>query len=105
MNALTRLNMGTAGRLGYLTGGYFLFTTLMAVVEGIAIVEIVRPGRFAQHQGPGLAPSSCPVLSLSHTPSTFPALQLVLESTPVDTILDLFRYGQCSSWQIAISSR
>ena len=59
LNSLTRRNAQTAGRLGYLTLAYFAATTFVAVVEGIVLAELIRPGAYSESSG-GQAPASCP---------------------------------------------
>jgi Na+/H+-dicarboxylate symporter len=73
INALSDLNPKTAGRLGGVTVAFFAGTTLLAVIEGVALVLIIKPGHYAEDAEPKDEwTNDC-------------------AATAVDTILDLLR--------------
>lgn len=75
ISSLAQLNTQTAGRLGAFTMIYYTATTILAVIEGIILVQIIRPGRWSEGYQPADLEKEPPCLS-----------------TAADTILDLIRY-------------
>lgn len=75
ISSLAQVNTQTAGRLGAFTMAYYTATTVLAVVEGIILVQIINPGRWSEGWKPTDIEQEPPCLS-----------------TAVDTILDLIRY-------------
>uniref|UniRef100_A0A915IJG5 Amino acid transporter n=1 Tax=Romanomermis culicivorax TaxID=13658 RepID=A0A915IJG5_ROMCU len=75
VSSLAQMNMTTAGRLGLFTMAYYFATTAIAVVEGIILVNVIKPGRWSEGYKPkDLEQDSTPCMS-----------------TAMDTILDLIR--------------
>uniref|UniRef100_A0A8C9E6P7 Amino acid transporter n=1 Tax=Phocoena sinus TaxID=42100 RepID=A0A8C9E6P7_PHOSS len=69
MSGLASLDAKTSSRLGVLTVAYYLWTTFMAVIVGIAMVSIIHPGSAAQketteHSGKPMMSSADPLLDL-----------------------------------------
>lgn len=76
MGGLGALDMKTAGRFGWMTMIYYMATTALAVVEGLALVYAIRPGRDP------IVETDCTNASVQYSPSNL---------TTLDALLDLVR--------------
>uniref|UniRef100_A0A914WP40 Amino acid transporter n=1 Tax=Plectus sambesii TaxID=2011161 RepID=A0A914WP40_9BILA len=75
INSLASLDSETAGRMGLVATIYYMSTTLIAVITGIVLVVIIKPGSYAEtiKTGSSEGGESCK------------------GTEPLDTIMDLFR--------------
>lgn len=73
MSGLGSLDLKTAGRVGWMTMVYYIVTTTLAVVEGLALVYAIRPGRDP------IVEKDCTNASLQYSPSNLKTLDALLD--------------------------